>query len=116
MILDNILLNTLVALGYFMLSVLNDDLNVQWHKAREKVLPIRGGNISLAMGVIAWLPYILFVTMFNWQIILADLAGNWVGSYFGIKRHADDDDDGLKELHARIEKLESEERTRDETI
>lgn len=90
------LINTLIALVYFTLSVLNDDLNVQWHVAREKVLPVRGGNISLAMGVIAWLPFVLFVTMFNWQIIVADLAGNWVGSYLGIKRHGVIEDDSEK--------------------
>jgi len=79
--------NTIIALVYFVLSVVNDDLNVQWHLARINVRPIRGGCISLAMGIIAWLPYILFVASGNWQIIVADLAGNWVGSYFGIKRH-----------------------------
>lgn len=83
------IVNTLIALVYFVLSVANDDLNVQWHKAREKVLPAYGGNVSLAMGVIAWLPYILFVTTSNWQIVVADLAGNWVGSYIGIKRHGE---------------------------
>lgn len=82
--------NTLIALIYFALSVANDDLNVQWHKAREQIAPIRGGNISLIMGIIAWLPYILFVATNNWQIIVADLAGNWVGSYWGIKRHGND--------------------------
>ena len=79
--------NTLIAVGYFALSVANDDLNVQWHIAREQVKPVRGGLISLAMGVIAWVPYLLFVTTSNWQIVVADLAGNYVGSHYGILRH-----------------------------
>lgn len=78
--------NTLIALMFFALSVANDDLNVQWHEAREQFKAGKAGTISLAMGVIAWLPYVLFVATNNWQIILADLAGNWIGSYLGVKR------------------------------
>jgi uncharacterized membrane protein len=87
------IINTLIALVYFGLSVANDDLNVQWHIARRKVQPVRGGLISLAMGVIAWIPYLLFVTTNNWQIIVADLAGNYVGSHFGILRHGEKEDE-----------------------
>jgi hypothetical protein len=87
-----VLINTVIAVAYFVLAVVNDDLNVQWHVAREKVLPARGANISMAMGIIAWLPYVLFVTVGNWQIIIADLAGNWVGSYVGIRRHGNVDE------------------------
>ncbi len=81
------MINTLVAIGYFILSILYEDLNLQWHKARERRRPFRGANISLAMGIIAILPFVLLVTSNNWQIIVADLVGGYVGNYFGIKRH-----------------------------
>lgn len=80
-------MDTAIAIAYFVISVVNDDLNVQWHKARENNQPIKAGNISFLMGLIAWLPYVLFVTTQNWQIIIADLIGNWIGSYIGVKRH-----------------------------
>jgi hypothetical protein len=80
------MVNTLVALAYFALSVANDALNVQWHQAREEGQPVSGANISVVMGAIAWVPYVLFVTQGNWQIVAADLAGNWVGSWWGIKK------------------------------
>lgn len=96
-------INTLIALVYFGLSVANDDLNVQWHLAREQVRPVKGGLISLAMGVIAWIPYLLFVTTSNWQIIVADLAGNYVGSHFGILRHGKRDDSNETENSNRID-------------
>lgn len=87
------MINTLIALVYFLLSVANDDLNVQWHVARRKRLALRGANISLAMGGIGWFPFVMLVTQNNWQIIVADLAGNWVGSYLGIKRHHEEDEE-----------------------
>lgn len=87
------MINTVIALVYFLLSVANDDLNVQWHVARRKKWALRGANISLAMGIIAWFPFVLLVTSNNWQIIVADLAGNWVGSFFGIRRHHEDEYD-----------------------
>ena len=96
-------INTLVASVYFVLSVINDDLNIQWHLARVRVRPHRGGCLSVAMGVIGWLPYILLLTMSNWQIIVADLSGNYVGSYFGILRHGKKDDRNETENSNRID-------------
>jgi len=100
---DLISVNTLVAMGYFVLSVINDDLNVQWHIARIKVQPHRGGRVSVAMGIIGYLPYVLLLTTSNWQIIVADLAGNYVGSYFGIIRHGKKDDRHETENSNRID-------------
>lgn len=79
-------INTSIAVVYFVLSVLNDQLNVDWHTAREMREPGKAANVSLAMGVIAWVPYVLLTTTNNWQIVLADLAGNWIGSYRGVKK------------------------------
>lgn len=88
-----IMTNTLIALGYFMISVLSDDLAVQWQQARERGQYLRGANLSVAMEVINWIPYLLLVTTYNWQIVIAAILGNWVGSYVGIKRHTPREED-----------------------
>lgn len=81
------MINTLIALVYFVFSVANDYLNVEWHTARESFRRLRAANISLTMGIIMWSPYVLLVFTQNWQIVLADLAGNWFGSYFGVAKY-----------------------------
>ena len=79
--------NTLIALAYFLISVYNDDLAVQWHRAREREESFKAANISLIMGILAWIPYVLLFVSNNWQIVVADILGNWVGSYWSIERH-----------------------------
>ena len=79
--------NTLIAVVYFVFSVANDYLNVEWHTARESFRRLRAANISLAMGVIMWSPFVLLVVTNNWQIVIADLAGNWFGSYLGVAKY-----------------------------
>lgn len=77
--------NTIIAAFYFIFSIANDYLSVYWHRARERGQPVRCANIAFLLGAIGWLPYVLFVTHNNWQIIVADALGNWLGSYLAVR-------------------------------
>ena len=77
--------NTGIAVVYFILSVWNDLLSVEWQTARENREPLKGANVSAMIGGIGWIPFVLLWAQDNWQIIVADLLGAWVGSYRGIK-------------------------------
>lgn len=75
----------LIAGAYLVFSALGDVMSIRWQTAREQGNAKLGAHTASLLGVINWLPFILFVTTQNWQIIVADVLGNWIGSYWGIK-------------------------------
>ncbi len=78
--------DTLVAIAFFALSMAGDYLSVEWQEAREKRRALRCANIGVGLGALSWLGMVVFVVTFNWQIIAADLLGNWLGGYLAVRR------------------------------
>lgn len=76
----------LKAFAIFIFSVSNDWMSVEWHEAREKNRPIKGAIVALLLGLIGWLS-IIWVVADSYWLMLPDLLGNIVGSYFGIKHY-----------------------------
>lgn len=74
------------AILIFIFSISNDLFSVKWHEYREKKEPLKGGIISVVLGVIAWFALIWVVDESRW-LMVPDLIGTFVGSYYGIKYH-----------------------------
>ena len=70
----------------FLFSVSNDWFSVLWHEAREKNQPIRGAIVAVTLGLIGWLSIIWVIDDSRW-LMIPDLLGNLVGSYYGIKHY-----------------------------
>ena len=78
--------HTIIAAGYFVLSAANDDLNVRWLQALRSGKPLLAATLSSLLGIVGWVPFLLLVTTSNWQIVVADVLGSFVGSYLAVKR------------------------------
>lgn len=76
----------LQALLIFIFSVSNDMFSIKWHEYREKRMPFRGAVVSVILGAIAWMSLIWVINDSVW-LMLPDLLGTYVGSYYGIKYH-----------------------------
>lgn len=74
------------AILIFIFSIGNDLLSVKWHEARENREPFKGAFLSIGLGLIAWLALIWVVNESRW-LMVPDLLGTFVGSYYGIKYH-----------------------------
>lgn len=74
------------ALLIFIFSIGNDLLSVKWHEARENKQPLYGAFLSVGLGIIAWLALIWVVNEGIW-LMVPDLLGTFIGSYYGIKYH-----------------------------
>jgi hypothetical protein len=74
------------ALLIFVFSVFNDWFAIQWHKAREENDPVMGAVWGVTLGLIGWLAFKWVLHDAFW-LMLPDLLGTAVGSYFGIKHH-----------------------------
>ena len=70
----------------FVFSVSNDWLSVAWHEARENNRPVKGAVMGVLLGIISWLSIIWVVADSRW-LMVPDLIGTAVGSYYGIKHH-----------------------------
>jgi len=70
----------------FIFSICNDWLAVLWHEAREKGRPLKGAVLGVALGLIGWLSLIWVVNDSVW-LMLPDLVGTFIGSYYGIKHY-----------------------------
>jgi hypothetical protein len=69
----------------FIFAVSSDWLSVIWHRARENGESTLGALLAVLLGLIGWLSIYWVVKTSVW-LILADLIGTYVGSYFGIKQ------------------------------
>ena len=71
----------------FVFSVVNDWLSVQWHVARERGWPFRGALVAVLLGTLGWLSIWWVVTQ-SVYLILADIAGTAVGSYWSFVEYS----------------------------
>jgi hypothetical protein len=74
-----------VAVLFLVVSAAGEILSVWWQDARECRKPRCAGLLSVALGALNWLPVMALVATEDWLIIPADLAGNYVGSYLGVR-------------------------------
>ena len=75
----------LQALLIFLFSASSDWLSVRWQRAREQNLPLRGAVLSIILSTIGWLS-VIWIVADSYLLMVPDLIGAAVGSYFGIKQ------------------------------
>lgn len=80
----------LKAILLFLFSVGNDWLSILWHKYREERNPIATSIVAMLLGTIGWLA-ILWVAVDNRWLMIPDIIGTGIGSYFGVKYHYERD-------------------------
>lgn len=74
----------LQALLIFLFSASSDWLSVQWQTARENNQPFRGAVLAVLLATIGWCS-VIWIVADSYLLMLPDLLGGAVGSYFGIK-------------------------------
>ena len=62
----------------------SDWLSVIWHTYREEKKAAKAAVVSLLLGLIGWIS-IIWIVDTSYYLMIPDLAGNIVGSYFGIR-------------------------------
>lgn len=70
----------------FLFSIGNDWLSILWHKYREESRAFMGALVAVALGAIAWLTIIWVGWESHW-LLVPDVVGTAVGSYYGIRKH-----------------------------
>lgn len=83
---DRTVTDTVIAVAWFVLALAGAWIGVVWQDARERRRPYAHACSGLILDAMSWVPVIVFVAAANWQIIVADLAGGWVGGFLAVRR------------------------------
>lgn len=78
-------MNTVLAISYFFIALATDRLTIAWYGAVHGGQPSRAAGLGLVLAVVGWVPLLLLVTTLNWQVVIADVLGGTLGSYWGVK-------------------------------
>lgn len=80
------LIEALACVVWFCIAATSDWLSVAWHDAREKRHARRSAHLAVALEAVTWAPLLLVFETGYWSVIVASLAGSWVGSYVAVRR------------------------------